>query len=434
MTSLNAFYQRDIDNILWDDRLSNVLLGKFMARLIRFKHYTTIGFLFLCWPLHASFIEQTLGTAVVRDATAVYFNPAALPILPHQQLILLGTLARSQFQFNGSAEKLPFGATESGTASTKSNFILPSMYVSIPINDTFAGGFALVANEFNRDLDNHSVLRYVQPRNQTNDVDLVPALGIKINEFLSIGGNLNFSHAHLIQQPISGITRLNIPESRSLNTSKGNSVGGDLGILIKPGKKTALGFNYRSAITYHLHGTSILTGPQSVSSDDYHFKYWTPARSVVSLSHFLNEQFGFIGTVQYLQWDIFNEAYIYNFAAQSGSQAFIIPQARIHYDFHNSWISTLGTIYNVSTKWIVRVAGTYSQSPSSGRLQISTGDSWIVGSSMGYQLMKNLTVDCSYGHAFFQNKDINLVTEQNIINGVNQGAHDSVSLKLTLTA
>lgn len=405
-----------------------------MARLIRFKAYATVCFLFLCWPLHASFIEQTLGTAVVRDATAAYFNPAALPSLSRQQLILLGTLAQSQFQFTGNAQKLPFGISESGTDSTRSHFILPSMYLSIPINATLACGFAIVANDFNRDLDNHSVLRYAQPRNQTNNVDLVPALGMKINEYLSIGANLNFSHAHLVQEPISTISRLTIPESRSVNNSKGNSVGGDLGILIKLKGKSAIGFNYRSAITYHLQGTSSLLYPQEVVSDDYHFTYWTPARSVLSVSHFLNEKWGFIGTAQYLQWDIFKNASIYNFVTQSDSQVFIIPRARINYDFHNSWLLTLGSIYNASSKWIIRIAGTYSQSPSNGVYQISTGDSWIVGSSMGYQLMKNLSVDCSYGHAFFENKPINISTEQHNIHGVNQGAHDSVSLKITLTA
>lgn len=405
-----------------------------MTRLIGFKYYITLAILFLCSPLYASLIEQTLGTAVVKDATAAYFNPAALTIIPKPQLIILGTLAKSQFQFTGSAQKLPFGMSESGTTNTTSNFSLPSMYVSIPINDKFSGGFAIVANDFNREPDDHTVLRYSQARNQTNDIDFVPALGIKINEFLSIGGNLNFSFAHMIQEPISGIPRLNIPESRSLNNSKGSSLGGDFGILIKSGKKTALGFNYRSAITYHLQGTSTLTGHQTLSSDNYHFKFWTPARSVLSLSHFLNDKLGVIGTVQYLQWDIFKEADIYNFVTQTGSQALIIPQARINYHFHNSWLLTLGTIYNLSTKWIVRVAGTYSQSPSNGRLQIGTGDSYVIGSSMGYQLMKNLTIDCSYGHAFFNKKNINIWTAQNIITGVNQGNHDSVSLKLTLTA
>lgn len=405
-----------------------------MNKIKNLKHYVTIGFLILCGPLHASFIEQTLGTAVVRDATAVYFNPASLPTIPNMQLIVQGTLARSRSQFTGSAQKLSFDITETGTSTTNSNFSLPSLYINIPINDTFAGGFAIIANDFNRDLGDQSILRYVQARNQTKDVDLVPALGIKLNEFLSIGGHLNISQAHFIQEPISGITRLNIPESRSLNDSRGRSLGGDFGILIILAKKTALGFNYRSALTYDLHGTSTTTVPQLVSSDHYHFKYWTPARSVLSLSHFLNEKLGWIGTLQYLQWNIFKETSIYNFVTQSGSQAFINPESRINYHFHNGWLVTLGTIYNVSTKGTVRVAGTYNQSPSNGRFQISTGDSLVIGSSMGYQVMKNLTVDCSYGHAFFKKETIHILTRQNMITGINQGSHDSVSLKLTLTA
>lgn len=112
------------------------------------------------------------------------------------------------------------------------------MYLSIPINERFVAGFAVVANDFNRELDNQPILRYFLARNQTKNIDLIPALGIKINQFLSIGGNINFTYAHLIQEPIAaGIPRLNIPESRSLNDSQANNVGGDFGILIKPGKK-----------------------------------------------------------------------------------------------------------------------------------------------------------------------------------------------------
>lgn len=406
-----------------------------MANLIDFKKYGAIGFLLLCSPLHASFIEQTLGTAVVKDATAVYFNPAALTITPHQQLILLGTLAKAQFEFSGSAQKIPFGVTESGAAATKSNFFLPSMYLSIPINERFVAGFAVVANDFNRELDNHSILRYILAHNQTNNIDFIPALGIKINQFFSIGGNLNFSYAHLIQEPITaGIPRLNIPESHSMNDSKANSFGGDVGILIKPGKKTALGFNYRSAVTYNLQGSSTITGSQSISSHDYHFKYWTPARSVVSLSHFVNEKLGFLGTAQYLQWNIFKKASVYNFATQTGSQVFIAPRALINYHFHNSWLLTLGTIYHVSPKWVVRVAGTYNQSPSTGKFQIDPGDSLITGFSMGYQLTNHITIDCSYGHAFFKKEPIDIQTAQNSITGFNEGTHDAVSLKFTLTA
>lgn len=404
-----------------------------MARSNSFKHYTTLSLLLSSMPLHASFIEQTLGTAVVNDATATYFNPAALTILSQKQLITLGTVARSQLQFSGSAQRKPFGLVESGTSTNLSNFFLPSMYLGIPINDKFAGGFAVVINDFNRELDNHSVLRYIQAPNHTYDIDLVPALGIKVNKFLSIGGHLNFSHAHFLQEPRSGIPSLNIPESRSKNDSRGNSTGWDAGILIKPNKRTAMGFNHRSAISYHLKGSSTLNSPLMISSNNYHFKYWTPARSVFSLSHFINKQFGMIGTIQYLQWDIFKKSNIYNFATQAGSKAIIVPQATIHYHFHNSWLLTLGTIHKISPKWIARIAGTYNQSPADGQFQIGSGDSFAIGSSVGYKVMKNLSIDCSYAHAFFKNKMINIDTAQNNINGINKGDLDAVSLKLTMT-
>lgn len=406
-----------------------------MRKYLPLPYLLSIILVFCQGQVHASFIEQTLGTAVVRDATAVYFNPAALTVLPKQQLVVQSTFAKSQFQFSGNAERLATGISESGKSSSISRFVLPSLYTSFPVNDRFSAGFAMIINDFNRDLDGaHSVLRYVQPGNQTKNLDLVPALGIKINRFLAVGANINFSHAQLIQEPISGIAALNIPESRSLNNSQGNSLGGDFGVLLKPGPKTALGFNYRSAVTYHLQGSSTLARAQIVSSNNYHFKYWTPARTVLSFSHFFNEKFGLTGTAQYLQWDIFKNGRIYNFVTQSAAGTLIVPEAPVHYDFHNAWIMTLGSIYNISTQWTIRFAGTYNQSPSTGRFQIGTGDSLVTGASMGYQLMKNLAMDCSYGHAFFRKKGINIATEQNSISGGNAGRHDSISLKFTLTA
>ncbi|CAM2912654.1 OmpP1/FadL family transporter [Legionella worsleiensis] len=398
------------------------------------NYYLASGLLFLNGYLHASFIEQTLGAAVVRDATAVYFNPGALTTISKPQLILLGTLARSQFEFTGSVQQIPLGLSESGSVMTQSKFALPSMYVSFPINSRFTGGFAVVANDFNRELDEHSVLRYVQPRNQTNALDLVPALGFKINEVISLGGNLNITYAKLEQEPVSGGPRFNIPDSQSYNNSKAYSWGGDLGVLVQLAKTTTLGLNYRSAVTYPFRGTSTRYNPQFISADNFNFKFWTPARTVISLSHFFNEHLGFIGTAQYLQWDIFKEAYIYNFVTQLGRNSFIVPQAQVNYYFHNSWLLTLGTIYNASPQWKVRVAGTYNQSPANGRYQIGTGDSLTVGCSMGYQMWDNMTVDFSYGHAFYQKELINISGAQNIIEGSNNGSHDAVSLKLTITA
>src|SRR5215213_10664592 len=76
----------------------------------------------------ASFIESTMGTAVVNDATATYHNPAALTLLNRTQFIALGSYANSNSSFTGEIIQARTGFTQTGTANTPGNFYLPSAY------------------------------------------------------------------------------------------------------------------------------------------------------------------------------------------------------------------------------------------------------------------------------------------------------------------
>src|SRR5689334_16900234 len=71
----------------------------------------------LFFPLiaRASFIESTIGTAVVDDATATYYNPSALTLLKKPQIITLGSLANFRSDFTGQAIQSSTGFTLSGS-------------------------------------------------------------------------------------------------------------------------------------------------------------------------------------------------------------------------------------------------------------------------------------------------------------------------------
>src|SRR5271170_2288396 len=90
--------------------------------------------------LNASFIESTMGAAVVNDATATYYNPAALTLLKNTQIIALGTGAKSYSQFTGQATQLSSGFIQSGTSKSQSYYFLPSAYLGLPISDRFFFG------------------------------------------------------------------------------------------------------------------------------------------------------------------------------------------------------------------------------------------------------------------------------------------------------
>lgn len=394
-----------------------------------------LGFLLGCCYLpaltHASFIEATMGTAVVNDATASYHNPAALVLLKNPQLIGLGSYATSYSQFSGSATQTGTGYFQSGSTQTSAKYSLPSFYAGMPANDHISLGVAVISNFFNNNPDENSILRYTESGNNTNDIDVIPAIGVRINNYFSIGASVNLSHAKMVINPISGFPTINIPDSYSHNVASANSVGGDMGILLRPTRLTLIGLNYQSAMTYQFRGSSTLQSTPSITSNNYSFKFWTPARTILSISHFFNKSIGIITTAQYIQWNIFNNVNLNNVATQVGKVPKII-NATSPYHLHNSWIYTLGGQYRPLPKWIIRTAVSYFQSPANGYYQISNGANIILGASMGYDINKNITVDAGYAHAFIQSQKINISTGTNLIEGVTTGLRNAFSLKLTL--
>lgn len=393
------------------------------------------GFLFpwltlLPLAVHASFIESTIGTAVVNDATASYYNPAALVLIKNLQIIPQGTIAYFHTRFTGQSTVLSTGVTETGSSSSNTRYYSPSFYLGIPATDRVIVGLAIVTNSANRSSDENSILRYVQSSNNIQDYDVVPALAVKINEFFSVGAGINFSYADFNLRPINGFPGSNIADSQSNNQCDGTGVGGNAGFLLNPGPTTVVGFNYRSRTTYRLSGKSVFEGNPQVVSNNYHFKLGTPARSIFSVNHFVTSKLGFITTIQRIQWSSLTNVHVYGIANVSGTTP-VILNGSVPYYLRDTWLFTLGSHYRITPKWILRVAGSYNQSPGNPHYQIANGDSIILGASMGYEINKTITIDGSYAHALMKDENINITGSRFLIQGVNEGSRDAVSLKLT---
>jgi long-chain fatty acid transport protein len=372
-----------------------------------------------------------MGTAVVNDATAAYNNPAALTFLENYQIIALGTVAQFHSQFTGNVTQSSNGISQSGTSNSQSNYFLPSGYFGAPLSNRFFVGLAVLANNFNRDADQSSLLRYVMSDNNVRDIDIVPAMGVKLNDYLSVGAGLNFSQANFVFLPIAGFPDSDNADTQSHDKANATAWGGDLGVLLKPSRSTQIGFNYRSSMTYHFKGTSQLDSSPPITSNNFSFDFWTPARYVLSVNQFLSQSFGLIGTAQWIKWDIYNKINAHGIATKIGPNPVILSDVTIPLNFHNAWVYTLGGYYHLSSKWTIRMAGNYVQSPGNPNYQITQGDSIILGASMGYKLSKIFSIDAGYAHAFFQNQTINIQNSINTINGVNKAYRDSISLKIT---
>ncbi len=400
-----------------------------LRELIKISYILFLGLLFPL-SLHASFIESTLGAAVVNDATAAYYNPSALTLLASSQIIALGSVASSHHRFTGKAIQSSTGFTQVGSSPNHTHYYLPSVYLGLPATEKVTLGLAVVSDFFNKETEGNSILRYAQSSNSIRDIDVIPALGFKLNDYCSLGAGISYSQVNFLLQPISGFPSLNIPDAQSHNEANATGLGGDIGFLLKPNHSTLIGFNYRSSVTYRFNGRSIFEDNPAVISSNYNFTFWTPARSVLSINRFVTPSLGFIGTIQRIQWSIFNEISIHGIATKIGPKPMIVD-ADVPYHFLDTWLFTVGSHYRVTPKWTIRVAGNYNQAPGSGNYQISSGDGIILGASMGYELHKNVIIDGSFSHAFIQNQNINIKGSRNIINGENKASRDAVSLKLT---
>ncbi len=392
----------------------------------------SLFFWLVLFPLitYASFIETTIGPAVANDATASYYNPAALMLLKNSQIIPQWTVGYFHTRFVGQSTLASTGNIKAGSSSSNTRYYSPTFYLGIPITDRVTAGLAVVTNSAHRNADESSILRYVQSNNTIQDYDVVPGLSIKINESLSIGGGINFSYANFNLRPITGFPGSNIVDSQNTNQSEGSGIGANAGVLLKLSPKTVMGFNYRTLTTYKLSGKSIYGNPRVVSND-YHYKMRTPARSIFSINHFFTDKFGLISTIQYIEWSTMTNVHVYGIASVSGTTPVILNGDIPDY-LRNTWLFTLGNHYRITPKWILRVAGTYNQSAGNPHYQISNGDSISLGASTGYEINKTFTIDGSFSHVFIKNQNINIKGGRFLINGVNEGSRNTASLKLTV--
>lgn len=393
--------------------------------------FVLLAWLFLPLKSYASFIETTMGTAVVNDATAAYYNPASLVLLKNAQIIPLATVSRFRTTFKGQTTAVPTHFTETGISSSTSSYYSPSLYFAKPVNDWVIFGLAAVSNFANRNPEENSILRYVQSSDTIQDYDFVPSFGVKVNNYISLGLGVNFSSVSLHLRPTVGFPGSNIPDSQSSNQSDGSGIGANAGFLLQPARGTLIGFDYRTVTTYGESGTSVWSGSTRVVANNYHFKLRTPARSILSISQYITPNVGLITTIQRIQWSIIRNINIDNIATALAGKPVII-NASVPYYLHDAWVFTLGGNYQFKPDWIIRVAGTYNQSPGNGNNQIGTGNSTILGASLGYTINKTISLDGSYAHAFIQNQNINITGNRFLIHGSNEAARDVVSLKMTV--
>src|SRR5690554_5446024 len=216
-------------------------------------------------------------TAVVEDATTVYYNPAGMSKLTRPEISVGGAYINIDAKFSNGERTNPLGVSSDieggydhgGSLIPASS--IPFVYYAHPINEKLALGFGIfVPFGAHTEYSDTALSGGFAGKTELTTVDFQPAFSYKINDTLAIGGGLDIVYAkgtlskqldlipYAPTNPQTGALLDNEAYKGYENTFsvEGDDIafGWNLGLMWDITPETTLGVTYRSEVKFTLEG------------------------------------------------------------------------------------------------------------------------------------------------------------------------------------
>ena len=388
-------------------------------------------------PVHAAgfaILEQsasTNGTALAgsgsaaRDASAVWFNPAAMALV-NQELLVTGHLILPGFEYTdrGSTQQLgdgpvPLLPDAAATRSGDENAFVPHLSYVHPLADRWHVGVTLntpfgLTTDYGRGWKG----QYQAVLSEIVNLNLNPAVAYRVTDRLVIGAGFSVNYVDVkltnaldfaaICAEVAGGYCPNgaVPGQGRFdgfvsNQGDSTSFGFNLGVLWEIDEWTRLGLSYRSEIDHDTKGKTDFTTPDtlggldalgpflggglaSVFTDtDNRADLTLPASSAVSFYHRLavDRRFAIMADVEWTGWSSVPQLRI-----EFDNPA--TPATEVALDWQDVWRYSLGVEFHASERWTWRAGTAFDESPAGGpslatarlpdddRIWLAAGASW----------------------------------------------------------
>jgi len=392
------------------------------------------------------------SAAVAEDASTIFFNPAGLTYLSHNEMATGLNFIKPESDFNNDGSTMPpaFGGLGGTNISGQGDDggklgVVPNFYYAHRLNDTMVAGigvnapFGLVT-----EYDDNWVGRYHAIKSDLMTININPSFAFKANEKLSLGFGLNLQYVDLeLTNAVDfggacAATAGNVlapgalravaatcaaPQSldgKAKLTADDWSWGYNLGLIFQATDATRVALAYRSKISHHLTGEGKFDVPNnaavqtvagaigltdaSISGD-----VDLPESASFAIHHQVNDKLAIMADASWTRWSRFQEL-----AISSPDPANRLNSIKAE-KWDNNMRYGLGLTYAHNDKWTFRGGIAYDESPISDeyRTPRMPGDDrkWIaVGAS--YKYSDHITLDAGYTHIFLS--DPSLEDESNL--------------------
>src|SRR5690554_2980152 len=365
-------------------------------------------------------------TAVVEDATTVYYNPAGMSKLTRPEISVGGAYINIDAKFSngerinpaGTSSDLEGGYDHGGSLIPASS--IPFVYYAHPINEKFALGFGIfVPFGAHTEYSDTALSGGFAGETKLTTIDFQPAFSYKINDILAIGGGLDIVYAkgtlskqldlipYAPTNPQTGPLLDNDDYKGYENTFsvEGDdvAVGWNLGLMWDITPETTLGVTYRSQVKFTLEGDAEfvkkegvvafapeyaqsgicgtatqpscvlpVNGTGKVEDQAAKVPLTGPQNATISLAHRFTDKFQLQGGITWTDWSSFK--YFDVIGTEPGLISSLTPlnkdeHAGKHYIGHivenwsDSYAYAIGGTYTLNNQWLFRAGFAYDEAP-----------------------------------------------------------------------
>jgi len=373
-----------------------------------------------------SFAGVTANAA--GDATALFFNPAALGAVNGNEAVGVVTgvfpsvkttdaRATRAARLGGSAIR---GTSDSGDIGIDA--ALPSGYFAYKVSPDVKIGLAINSPwGLSTDYSESWVGRYHGIHSSLRTINVSPTIAYQALPELTVAGGIQFQYARArLSQAVDFGSILAaggapvLPGSRDgIGQVKGDDWGFGVtaGALYEPVKGTRFGLSWRSSVSHELRGDASFEGvpptpaaQASFANTNVRAKVTTPDIIAFGAYHELTSNFAVMADIQWTNWSRFKELRIrYSNPLRADSVT--------EEHWKDSWFFALGAAYKVNDKLTLRAGVAYDQTPVDDQFRtprIPDEDRYWASLGVGYQFTDTIRTDLGYTHVFAKKSHVNL--------------------------
>lgn len=350
-------------------------------------------------------------TAGVNDASAVYYNPAALGDIDGNNLLLNGSYINVINSVENGGRTARNKHDDNFVASLFANYHIPGRDFTFGIGTYSPFGLATTYES--------GFTRFAAERTELKTIFVTPAVSWHPSNYFSIGGGLSFVHASglfsrglCFDFVIDGcVTRGGPLEGRMRITDTTNAFTYNLGVLVKPLESLKLGFSYRARTDLRFDNADVkFRGLFSPAITNARVRP-LPLPPVINAGVFwqINPAWGAEFVYEYTRWSEFAR---FNAKFSPAPTFFPFPGPLTGFSLPENWKNTstlrIGSFYTLNKNWELRGGATLEQSPIPNKTlnpAIPGADLLTLNGGVGYKWQR-FSVDLGYMVVFYKTRNV----------------------------